>query len=95
MESTSACFMAGGFIRACVAGEEVQDIDLFAPDADRAGLYATILAGIDGKTYKSANAYTIRIPSVELPIQVIHRWAYTKPEELAESFDFTVAKSVV
>jgi hypothetical protein len=87
--------LAGGFIRACVANEELQDVDLFAPDADTAGLYAKILAGDNGTVWTSVNAHTVRRPDVALPIQVIHRWAYTTAEELAESFDFTVAKSVV
>jgi hypothetical protein len=29
------------------------------------------------------------------PVQIIHRWTYERPEDLIESFDFTVAKSVV
>lgn len=95
MESQPNLFMAGGFIRACVANEEVSDIDLFAPDAERADLYTKVLAGNSGKVWRSRNAITIRLPEVAMPIQVIHRWTYTKPEELIESFDFTVAKSVV
>jgi len=95
MESDKRAMLAGGFIRACVANEEPQDVDLFAPDADTAGLYARLLAGDKGTVWTSANAHTVRRPDAALPIQVIHRWAYSTAEELAESFDFTVAKSVV
>jgi hypothetical protein len=95
MEGDHRAFLAGGFIRACVAGEEAQDVDMFAPDEDTAALYAALLKGDKGTAYKSPNAWTVRRPDASLPIQVIHRWAYKKPAELAESFDFTVAKSVV
>lgn len=94
MKDYPSVFLAGGFIRACVANEDPQDIDLFAPDEERAGLFANVLAQSDGKLFKTENAYTIRIPDT-VPIQVIHRWTYTKPEELIESFDFTIAKAVV
>lgn len=96
MERTSGCFMAGGFIRACVANEEASDVDLFAPDEERARLYANALVrGDQTKILKTKNAYTVRRPDVDMPIQVIHRWTYTKPEDLVESFDFTIAKSVI
>lgn len=95
MRANRQCVMAGGFIRACVSGEAAQDVDLFAPDEERAGLYATILARQDGRVFKSPNAYTIRLPDARVPIQVIHRWAFSSPEECVESFDFTVAKSAV
>lgn len=95
MENHRSVFLAGGFIRACVANEEASDVDLFAPDVERASLYARVLAGSTGKIFKTQNAYTVRLPDVDLPIQIIHRWTYTKPEELIESFDFTVAKTVV
>lgn len=95
MEFHPGLFLAGGFIRACVANEDPSDIDLFAPDEDHARLYAAIIAGNDGRVFYSKNAITIRIPDVAIPVQVIHRWTYTKPEELIESFDFTVAKTAV
>jgi hypothetical protein len=95
MECNAQVFMAGGFIRAHVANEEAQDIDLFAPDEERASLYARILAGTNGSLFKTKNAYTVRAAEYSLPIQVIHRWTYTKPEELIQSFDFTVAKTVI
>lgn len=96
MKTQLNLFMAGGFIRACVAGEEAQDVDLFAPDLERAELYARVLVVDKGSAvFRTKNALTIRLPEVALPIQVIHRWTYAKPEDLIESFDFTVAKGVV
>jgi hypothetical protein len=88
-------FLAGGFVRACVSGEEPADVDLFAPDAERAALYAEILKGPHGTVWKSDNALTVRRPDARLPIQMIHRWTFERPEEVIESFDFTVAKAMV
>lgn len=87
-----AVFVGGGFLRACVAGEEVNDIDLFAPSIEAAKSYALILeakAGDMGKLYQTDNAFTVKGYSV--PIQIIHRWTYGTPEELMRSFDFTIA----
>jgi hypothetical protein len=94
MKNHHSVFLAGGYIRACVANEPVADIDLFAPDEERASLYARVLAG-DEKISKSKNAFTFRIKGFDTPIQVIHRWTFAKPEEVIESFDFTVAKAMV
>lgn len=87
-------FLAGGAIRACVANEDVADFDLFAPNAELAELVALKLEGM--RIWKSKNATTVWLkePSTP-PIQIIHRWTYDKPEELIESFDFTVAKAVL
>ena len=87
-------FMAGGFIRSCVANEPVADIDLFVPDASMAAMAEVRLAGVS--RYATQNAVTVRLKDANVPpIQIIHRWTYEKPEELIESFDFTIAKSVV
>lgn len=88
-------FLAGGFIRACVSGEEVSDIDLFVPSKMEADLLSQILLVKETKVFTSDNAITLKYPDNTPPIQIIHRWTYEKPEELIESFDFTIAKSVV
>lgn len=97
-EQPGALFMAGGFIRACIAREEAQDIDLFSPSADQAKNVARLLSkGPDGaevRLIKTDNAYTIA-KGFGLPIQVIHRWIFETPAQCADSFDFTIAKSAV
>lgn len=86
-------FLAGGFIRSCVANEPVADLDLFAPTTELAEVVGLKLQGTS--RWVSRNATTIRWADLPFPVQIIHRWTYVKPEELIESFDFTVAKSVV
>ena len=88
-------FLAGGFIRACVSGEQPADLDLFVPDGETAITLARVLVGKDGKWWTSPNALTLRLDGLPFPVQIIHRWTYTCPEQLIESFDFTIAKSAV
>lgn len=89
-------FLAGGFIRAVIAREEASDIDLFAANQDLAALYASeIAASLErGQMRKTDNAYTVYAPGM-LPIQVIHRWTFEKPEDVIQSFDFTIAQVVI
>lgn len=83
-------FVGGGFLRACVAGEKAEDIDLFVASKDNASLYAELLAAkADGKVIATDNAYTVK--GYALPVQIIHRWVYEKPDDLMRSFDFTIA----
>lgn len=87
-------FLAGEFIWACVAGEAVADFDLFAPSKDLAELVAFKLDG--ARKWTSENAVTVHAKEPNTPpTQVIHRWTYARPEDLVESFDFTVAKAAV
>lgn len=88
------CFMAGGFIRACIAREPVNDIDLFCSSAEEAGSLAMELADNDPKRlYKTDNAITVR--GYGLPIQIVHRWTFAVPEQCIRSFDFTIAAAAL
>lgn len=94
-------FIAGGFIRSCIAHEPINDIDIFAaskelaleianglaPDQDRAVKENGVLPNI----HVSDNAYTI--PSIKPTAQVIHRWNFDSPTECIQSFDFTIARA--
>jgi hypothetical protein len=90
-------FVAGGFIRACIANEEVSDIDLFAPSKEEAQEWARQLAyGPDvvtiGKAlHETQNAITVL--GLKYPAQFIHRWTFSYPNEALQSFDFTIAKA--
>jgi hypothetical protein len=88
-------FIGGGFIRAIIAGEKVSDIDLFGGSKWWLNRWADMLAEDRGvKPHKSGNAITILAPP-RWPVQFITRWLFDKPEELIESFDFTICKSVI
>lgn len=88
-------FLAGGFIRAVIAGEEVSDMDLFSNDAI---LIKSLVDGIkdkvDAKVHQSENAYTILAPP-RLPIQFITRWLYDDPVKLIEQFDFSICQAAI
>jgi hypothetical protein len=97
-------FLAGGFIRACIAHEEAQDIDLFVSSKyDAHGIAAQLCAqgtrkgelGARKSVHETENAYTVPRAVFGLPVQVISRWVFATPQECAESFDFTIAKSAI
>ena len=88
-------FVAGGFIRATIAGERTADIDILGPDKDRLDYLAKALAvERRGRVHQTDNAYTVLSPP-RIPVQFIHRWLFDSPEELIASFDFTIAQAVV
>lgn len=82
--------VAGGFIRSCVAGETVNDIDLFAPSRELAEQFARTLAG-ESRIHESGNAYTVT--NCRVAVQIIHRWTFDDPATMLDSFDFTIAKA--
>ena len=86
----NAVFVAGGFIRSIIIGEPVADIDVFVKDKQAAETVATILqySALHGqKNYRTQNAITVK---TSIPIQIIHRWTFNAPEDVAQSFDFTI-----
>lgn len=95
-EHSGRLFVAGGFIRATIAGETPADIDLFGDDKDHLELVATILKGRrDGATlHKTNNAITLLTPG-RMTVQFITRWTFRAAELLLPSFDFTVCQAAV
>lgn len=80
---------AGGFLRSIIVNEKINDIDLFSPTQEEAYSAAQELAGED-KIYITDNAYSVRLKRGMLA-QFIHRWTFEKPEDMLNSFDFTIA----
>jgi len=96
LEHPNKVVIAGGFLRAVIANEKANDIDIFCPSADLARAYAELLALHRGvKVFKTDNAYSVKGGANRLMVQFIHRWTYDTPEALLESFDFTVAKAAI
>lgn len=91
----SELFVAGGFIRACVANEEVNDIDCFTSSKEKAQEVARYLSrdfeGNVGVVSETDNAFTVS--THRWPIQVIHRWTFAHPSDCIQSFDFTISRS--
>lgn len=86
-------FLAGGFIRAKIAHEEVSDIDLFA--ASKMAALTLIRRIANGaQVHETDNAFTYRQRG-GLPVQGIHRWVFDSPIECLKSFDFTIARAAV
>lgn len=101
-------FVAGGYVRSCVSGEPVNDIDIFVSDAEQAQNLACALYTGDNTSCahylyedKNKGAGPRQTPNSWVltngghNIQVIHRWSFLTPQECAESFDFTIAKSAI
>jgi hypothetical protein len=83
--------VAGGYIRACVAGEKVSDIDIMCPSKDAGGACALQLANASGgvKVHTTENALTVKLRPV--PAQFITRWTFSNPTDALLSFDFSIA----
>ena len=109
-EQDGKLFVAGGFIRAVIAGEKVSDIDVMASSADLADKCCEQLA----EKYSIGKApfgYQFVGPKLNttihqtdnaytlrvrpVPIQFIHRWVFDTPQAGIESFDFTIAKAAL
>lgn len=90
-------FLAGGFIRAVIAKEVKQDIDLFVETEDAAELLAKALL-FNSEQYRvtTDNAITVYDRTRQtIPIQIITRWLYKEPDDLMASFDYTICQAVV
>lgn len=85
-------FVGGGFIRAVVSGEKVNDVDVFVSSKESAKLLAYELCYDKKDVFTTDNAYTVK---GKLPIQIIHRWVFDTPQSVSDSFDFTVCCAVV
>lgn len=90
-------FLAGGFVRDCIANNPPSDIDLFVPSKDAATaamLEISKAMSIDPlKAIETCNAFTI--PCKPLSIQIIHRWTFDTADEAIASFDYTIAQAAV
>lgn len=93
---TEQVFLAGGYIRARVAGEIVSDIDLLVGSDKKAGELADKLCASRGdkKPWRTKNAFTIT-ETGKTPVQFIKRWTFNEPQALIDSFDFTIAQACV
>lgn len=95
MMEDSALVLGGGFIRELIAGNKPNDIDLFGADTSTLKLAAQLLAAQrQSRLIETANALTI-VTATRMPVQFITRWLFDKPEQVIESFDFTVCQAVV
>lgn len=89
-------FIGGGFIRACIAKEEINDIDLFGDSLERLELIADelISARPGSRKHKSKNAITVITPN-RTTVQFITRWLFNDARKLVKSFDFTICQAAI
>jgi hypothetical protein len=88
--------VGGGFLRATIAGEVPNDIDLFGSSAEQLDKIATALMSVrpGSKKHTTKNAITVITPD-RLPVQFITRWVFETPFRCLASFDFTVCQALV
>jgi hypothetical protein len=107
--------VAGGYIRACIAREDINDIDCFEVFPLPTGVScvfatckefseqrrtsalasANLINGLVAdkrKIIETDNAVTVLLKP---PVQFIHRWDYSRPEDVCESFDFTICSAAL
>lgn len=91
--------IAGGYIRALVAGEKPSDIDIFMPSQNEAEVAVLKLLALPPgsvlpkSVIKTKNSLTI--PRKDITVQFITRWTFEEPEPLIQSFDFTIAAAAL
>ena len=84
--------VAGGYIRACILNEPINDVDLFVSDKEMAKEYALGMVQRDEKRLViTDNAITIK--GMKYPVQFITRWVYDSPDKIMGSFDFTICQA--
>jgi hypothetical protein len=87
--------LAGGFIRATLAGETPRDVDLFVNEHDKAQRLIQCFETEQKNVFRSDNAFTQKTPGVECPIQAVFRWSFVQPTELLNFFDFSIACAAI
>jgi len=85
-------FVGGGYLRSIIANEIINDVDVFVKTKKEAELLSYKLCSDKKDVLKTDNAYTIKGKMV---IQIIHRWLFEKPEDVINSFDFTICCAVI
>lgn len=95
MVQNSGLILAGGFIRAAVAGEKISDIDLFISSAEQAENLSVRLAEMRNcRRHVTPNAITI-CGGDGPKVQFIYRWTFVDPRDAVKSFDFSISRAAV
>jgi hypothetical protein len=95
LKKNPGLFLAGGFIRARIAGEEVNDIDIWGSSDEQLNIAAQLFAAQrQVRVMSTQNAHTI-LTRGQTPVQFITRWKFDNPEACCESFDFTIASAAI
>ncbi len=79
--------IAGGFIRAVIGNETINDIDIFINEGNPLSLEPLVKGEFKDKH--------IEITEEGKEIQIIWRYPYKEPYEILEQFDYTVVKAAI
>lgn len=89
-------FAGGGFLRAIVAGEPVNDVDLFTEatvDAEELARYCSVNKNTEADfLLRTDNAITI---DTKPATQIIRRFNYMTAHKCIDSFDFTICQAAI
>ena len=92
LKKKSIIVVAGGYIRACILNEPINDVDLFVGSKEYAKRIALEMVDDDEKRLIiTDNAITIK--GMKYPVQFITRWVYDNPSAILNSFDFTICQA--
>ncbi len=97
-QNSARAFLAGGYIRALIAGEPPSDIDIFGPDKETLARWAkdiVVEASAVARLHETTNAFTVIFSNGRKPLQFIYRWTYSDAERLVNEFDFTIARAAI
>ena len=91
--SPNRLVVAGGFVRACVAGETPSDVDVFLSEGSRVDashFLARQAASFSTGEPKISNTDRTSTVWLPCPVQFCDSWTFEDPDDLLTQFDFTV-----
>jgi hypothetical protein len=93
-------FIAGGFLRAIVARETPNDIDIFSQPgvdskklADQVAVTTELGEIVELDVHATSNAYSVDTKPVST--QVIRGWNFKTPFDCIKDFDFTICQAAI
>ena len=95
--NASQLYLAGGFIRAVLNGEDVADVDIFGLDVGGVTHAAYDYAGWLGSmatVHETPCTLTVEHPH-HIPVQFVNDVPYATPAECISQFDFSVCQAVI
>lgn len=88
--------IAGGFIRALVAGENIHDIDVFVPSEKNAKDWVDEVYTASKYEKKDKHYYIgPDAKSGAAEVQVVYRYPFKESYEVPDQFDYTIVKAAV
>lgn len=87
-------FIGGGFIRSVIQSEKINDVDVFVGSKEEAERLSLEIKATFNGVYLHTTDYAITLVGTNPTVQIIHKWTYSKPEDVINNFDFTICNAV-